>query len=90
MLIMEQTKKRQKESQMESTNTWNNRLEEIKQAFLNGEFSYDGTIQKLHACRMDYSLKSAKSRVDSWKAEMRHPAYVERKTRLPRINEPIP
>jgi len=75
---------------MESvTNTWDSRLQEIKQAFLNGEFSYDGAIQKLYACRMDYSIKSAKNRVDSWKAEMKHTVFVERKTKLPRINEPI-
>jgi len=75
---------------MESApNTWDSRLEEIKQAFLNGEFSYDFTIQKLYACRMYYSIKSAKNRVDSWKAEMK-PVFVEKQTRLPRINEPIP
>jgi len=75
---------------METGDTWDSRLEAIKQAFLNGELSYDGTVQKLYACRMYYSIKNAKNRVDSWKSEIRRPVYVERKTRLPRINEPIP
>ncbi|MCL2192261.1 MAG: hypothetical protein FWB78_05370 [Treponema sp.] len=75
---------------MDSGDTWESRLENIKQAFLNGEFSYDGTIQKLCACRMYYSIRSAKNRVDSWKAEMRNPVYVESKKRLPRINENVP
>jgi len=74
---------------LEEGNTWDNRLEAIKQAFLNGEFSYDSTVRKLCACKMYYSIKSAKNRVDSWKSEMRQP-YVECKKRLPRINEHVP
>jgi len=63
-----------------------NRLEAIKQAFLSGEFSYDGAVQKLYASRTFYSLKSAKDAVDSWLSEPRV-AYTEQRRRLPVINE---
>jgi|GEM_PF-1905183 len=73
---------------MENTCQWKgNRLESIKQAFLNGEFSYEGAVQKLYDSRTFYSLKVAREKVDSWKAEVRVPCIEQRGKRLPVINE---
>ena len=75
---------------LENTCQWKgNRLETIKQAFLNGEFSYDGAVQKLYDSRTFYSLKSAKDKVDSWMAEPRVPFRAELGKRLPVINESV-
>jgi len=55
---------------------------------LDGEFSYDGAVQKLYDSRTFYSLKSAKDKVDSWMSEVRVPS-AERGKRLPVINESV-
>jgi len=62
------------------------RLEEIKEAFLNGVYSYDSTVQKLYTSRVYYSLKNAKNAVDSWQSEVRK-TYCPEYIRLPRVNE---
>jgi len=64
----------------------NRRLEQIKQAFLSGEYSYDSTVNKLHTSLIYYSLKSAKNAVDSWVPEAGK-TYCAENIRLPLINE---
>jgi len=73
---------------MESANNTirNRRIEQIKQAFINGEYSYDSTVQKLYTSRVYYSLKNAKNAVDSWQSEVRR-TYCPEYIRLPRVNE---
>jgi len=61
------------------------RIETVKQAFLDGEASYDCTIKKLYTSRLYYSLKIAKGVVDSWGPEIRRPFREEK---MPRINDP--
>ena len=75
--------------EIDNKSKWNTRLEQIKQAFLNGEFTYDGAIQKLYTSKVYYSLHGAKERVDAWKAEPR-PTMVNQNTkRLPLLNEHV-